>query len=179
MPQPVAVTCADVQRMLDAFVDTELPPPLLLAVARHAAGCPPCEASIRELTDLREVLCGAIDQELETVDLRQVWPAVCRALERQRTAVPRAWPGRRVAVWGGLVAMAASLAMAVGLWNGRRPVEHAPVVASRPTPVVTARAELRNRAAFDRLWGRGIEVKREPKAGTTVVWVSHVATTRD
>src|SRR5439155_8034555 len=43
-PAPVAaagapVTCADVERLVDAFADAELPAPTMLAVARHAAGC--------------------------------------------------------------------------------------------------------------------------------------------
>src|SRR5207247_2105358 len=33
------MTCAEVEGLLDAFVDAELPAPALLAVARHAGGC--------------------------------------------------------------------------------------------------------------------------------------------
>lgn len=183
------MTCDDVRRLLHPFVDTELPPPMLLAVARHAGSCLACDAALRELTELREALVGAVDRRLETLDLGGVWTGVSQAIDRHETRVHRDARVRRLAVWGPTLALAAGVALSVGLWNGwtsgvvSRPGptpsrvaggEPPARVASRPPATMVARDGLRNRAAFDRLWGRGIEVKREPKAGTTVVWVAHV-----
>lgn len=168
------MTCADVEPLLDPFVDAELPTTALLAVARHAGLCRACDAAIRQRTALREALVAAIDERLAGFAMDRVWPGVARLLERERARrrVPaRRWYG--VAAWSAPLALAAGLLLAVGLRRDRPAPE--PVVAARPqVPMVARSAELRNRAAFDRLWGRAIEVKREPKAGTTVVWVNHV-----
>lgn len=169
-----AMTCADVEPLVDPFVDAELPPDTLLAVARHAGSCHACDSTILERTALRRALVATLDEELARFEMDRVWPAVARALERRRErdrSAARRW--RDAAVWSAPLALAAGLLLAVGIWRGRP--AHEPAVATRPESAMVQRTgELRNRAAFDRLWGRAIEVKREPKAGTTVVWVNHV-----
>src|SRR5262245_65564589 len=70
------MTCPDVAQLLDAFVDTELPPAQLLDVARHAARCPACDRDIRELSALRQSVAAVIDRAGRDLDLSGVWPAV-------------------------------------------------------------------------------------------------------
>src|SRR5437867_381470 len=86
------MTCADVDRLLDAFVDAELPAPMLLAIARHAGGCPTCDAAVRDLTALHEAVERSAREEAESLDLARVWPAVVRGIERVETR--RVWRRR-------------------------------------------------------------------------------------
>ncbi|HJQ74921.1 MAG TPA: zf-HC2 domain-containing protein, partial [Gaiellaceae bacterium] len=73
------MTCADVGQLLDAFLDAELPAPMLLEVARHAAACPECEGAVRELTSIRDAVERTVRAEAEALDLGRVWPAVAAA----------------------------------------------------------------------------------------------------
>lgn len=189
------MTCDDVERLLHAFVDTELPPPMLLAVARHAGSCLACDDAIRELTGLREAVVGSVESSVDDLDLSGVWNAVSTAIDRHDRHAARE-TSRASAAWRvPALALAATVLLAVGIqvWRtgrtGVAPGTSGPLAATRRTeraePAARAplpnpgRALVRaqrppNYAAFDRLWGRGIEVKREPKSGTTVVLVNHV-----
>ena len=74
--------------------------------------------------------------------------------------------------WGAVAALAASLF----LWLGapyRQGVT--PAASPRPEPVQMASVSKRavNHAYIDRLSGKDIAVRREPKSGTTIIWVSH------
>ena len=168
------MTCQDVEQLLDGFVDTELSPSALLDVARHAAICANCDGTIRELTGLRESVAWLVEGEARTLDLSGVWPAVAATIPssmpwRSRgNVVPRQLP-----VWGAVMALAAS----VLLWLGTagQPPSHAPKQialveqgATRPRAWQSA-----NHAVIDRLTGKDIAVRREPKSGTTVIWVNH------
>ncbi len=75
------MTCAEVEGLLDAFIDAELPAPALLAVARHAGGCEACE---------------------------RVWPAVSQGVERHDARVEWRRRLRTVPAWGVALAVAAS-----------------------------------------------------------------------
>ena len=70
------MTCGEVTELLDAFVDAELPAPMLLSVARHAGGCAACDASIRELSALHEAVERVAREDADAIDLNGVWPAV-------------------------------------------------------------------------------------------------------
>ncbi len=161
------MTCSDVAQRLDAFIDTELPPSELLEVARHAAGCPGCDGAVRELAALREEVAEVMRAEAETLDLSSVWPAV--SVEVGRVDRRRAWTRRlrSAPVWATAFAAAASLA----LWLQRTP---------EPVRVATTRARAAaperlppNMAVIERLAGKNVAVRREPKAGTTIIWVGY------
>src|SRR5262245_61791421 len=102
------MTCVDVDQLLDAFVDSELPPPMLLEVARHAAACGTCEAAIRRLETLRRTLADSVLGDVAALDLSGVWPRV--AAEVQRTRARRSWQRRvrSLPAWGVVLAAAAS-----------------------------------------------------------------------
>src|SRR5439155_12929955 len=102
-----AMTCADVEQLRDAFVDAELPGPMLLAVARHAGNCAVCDEALRELGALREAVQQTVQQEARDLDLARLWPAVEHGIastERRRAWRRRA---RTVPAWGAVAAMAA------------------------------------------------------------------------
>ena len=168
------MTCQDVEQLLDGFVDTELTPPQLLDVARHAAICANCDGTIRELTGLSESVAWLVEGEARTLDLSGVWPAVAATIP---SSLPRRSRGhvvpRQLPVWGAVMALAAS----VLLWLGTagQPPAHVPKqIASVEQGATRPRAwQSANHADIDRLTGKGIAVRREPKSGTTVIWVNH------
>jgi anti-sigma factor RsiW len=167
------MTCPDVEQLLGAFVDTELPPPRLLDVARHAATCSRCDGAIRELTELRASVAAVLESEARQLDLSGVWPAVAVAIDRQGPAWPRltvlrggAAPGA-TRMWAALMAIAATAL----LWF--RPATHQYPEKMIPSPGRVARTL--NEANIDRIAGRGITMRREPKSGTMIIWVASAA----
>src|SRR5262245_39265891 len=155
------MTCADVTELLDAFVDAELPPPMLLAVARHAAACTPCDTEVRQLAALHEVVDQASRAAAERVDLSGVWPAVEGRIERIDTR--RAF-GRRLRsapMWGAALAMAAG---ALFWLRGTEPETARSVARTATRP---------NHAVIERIDSNGpFELRRDRKSGTTLIMVS-------
>jgi anti-sigma factor RsiW len=153
------MTCAEASELLDAFVDAELPPAMLLGVARHAAGCPRCDESMRGLTALRDAVERCTRADVDGLDLSRVWPGVERAAARIDARRTRTRRLRAVPVW--VVGLAAA-ASAV-LWF-RTP-------GPDPTPIARAR---RDQAVIERIDSGGgrFELRREPKYGTTLIMVS-------
>ena len=139
---------------------------MLLEIARHAAGCPPCEEEIRQMTALHDAVARVAREDTASLDLAGLWPAV--AAEVDRGSARRTW-GRRLRaapVWAAMLAAAAS----VTLWV--RPPQPVPVTSS-PHVIRTAARTPPNLALIDRLAGKGVSVRREPKAGTTIIWVNY------
>jgi anti-sigma factor RsiW len=161
------MTCTQVAELVDAFVDAELPAPMLLEVARHAGGCASCEGKMSELAALHQAIERAVNLEVAGLPLSQVWPAVAQRIEGSEAQ--RRWQRRlgalRAPLWG-----AAAMALAAGtvLWL-RTPEPH-----PARTPTRLATRYLPNQTYIDRLdtSGARLGVRREPKAGTTIIWVS-------
>jgi len=153
------MTCGEVEALLDAFVDAELPAAMLLAVARHAGACTACDAVVRELTTLREVVERSVAAEAEALDLSRVWPAVSQGIERHDARVEWRRRLRTVPAWGVALAVAASAV----LWV-RSPGPEPQRLAARPRP---------NQTVIERIDSSGhFELRRERKNGTTLIMVS-------
>ena len=161
------MTCGDVETLLDAFLDSELPPPMLVAVARHAGGCEPCDTAIRRLTELREQLVATVEADAAAVDLSDLWSHVEQSIvpvERERRWGRRA-RGASVLAAGIGMAAATLLALRGVQWGGDAPgIQTKPIVARRSLP---------NHVYIDRLAGHNVGVQREDKSGTTIVWVNY------
>ena len=183
------MTCPDVEQFLDAFVDTELPAPQLLDVARHAAGCTACDMAIRDLAALRQSVAALVEREACALDLSGVWPAVEAAINppvrrsARIVALQRAVPA--APVWAAIMAIAASVfvwlsgpstelaaQVATQVASTGGPVASAPAARPASAPIRAMRSS--NHADIDRLAGKDIAVRREPKSGTTIIWVNHV-----
>jgi anti-sigma factor RsiW len=161
------MTCADAKQLLDAFVDAELPGPMLLSVARHAGGCATCDADIRELSALHEALERVIRDETDALDLNGIWPAIEAGMTRAEER--RAWARRlrSAPAWG----MALAAAAGAVLWF-RSPAPDTPRVVAGTT--VTRPVNRPNLAVIDRL-NSGVSrvaISRERKLGTTLIMVS-------
>jgi anti-sigma factor RsiW len=153
------MTCGDVAQLLDAFVDAELPAPMLLAVARHAGACPSCDIAVRELTELREVVERSSQEDAAALDLSGIWPAVSEGIDR--IDARRAWMRRlrSAPAWGLALAAAASAV----IWFRTPADEPARVAARRPNQAVIERIDS-DSARF--------ELRSERKLGTTLIMVS-------
>jgi anti-sigma factor RsiW len=155
------MTCAEIEPLLDAFVDGELSGPTLLAVARHTGGCPTCESAVRRLVDLQAAVDRVVRSAAERLDLSSVWPVVQQAIAPTETR--RAWSRRlrTVPVWG---AAAAALAAGAVFWL------RAPLPERVAGPVAHARP---NQAVIERLVSSdGARVVRDRKYGTTLIMVN-------
>jgi anti-sigma factor RsiW len=153
------MTCADVSQLLDAFVDSELPPPMLVAVARHAATCAACDAAVRDLTALHDTVGATMRADAEALDLSGIWPAL--AGEMDRVDARRAWKRRLqgAPLWG-----AAAMAMAASAVFLFRPASPPPRMVAQARP---------NHAVIERLDSGGhVELRRDRKEGTTLIMLT-------
>ena len=159
------MTCADVERLVDAFADAELPAPTMLAVARHAAGCTACDESVRGLQALHDSVARVVRDELDALDLSDVWSAVAAAADH--VDARRSWSRRARAVPAAVAALAVAAAAVFWLQGVRvvptRVASIGPPLAPRTLP---------NQAFIDRLAGKDLRLRREPRSGTTIIWVN-------
>jgi anti-sigma factor RsiW len=149
------MTCEDAAPLLDAFVDAELEGPELVDVARHAATCRACDASLQEAVGRHGRAAAG------SVDLSGLWPALEPELER--VDAQRAWRRRLRSgrMWSGIgLALAAS---ALFFLTGREPASQPIIARARPNQAVIER--------IDTTGGR-FELRRERKNGTTLIMVS-------
>ena len=182
------LTCRDVEELVDAFVDTELPSHALLDVAAHGQQCSKCQAQIQSLTVLGHMVGVTVRDDAATLDLSGVWAAVERRIDRRidgaaqppqpvalvpATRWPQLFRGPALPAWGTVAMIAASAVLYLRPTTQMvRPV--ADGTAPRPT-VALARAAM-NHALVDRIKvGKGgiADVRRIPKDGTTAIWVNY------
>ena len=171
----MSTDCTDVAELLEAFVDSELPPDELLRVARHAGQCARCDGVVRDLLAVRGAVLADADRLIAGVDLSRVWAGVDTAITRidgqaewRRRNEARRTPStsRRMTVWGSIAAVAAGVALFVGMPQSERPKGTAPV------QQVAKNKRIPNHVIIDQLAGRDISVKRDDKVGT-MIWVNH------
>ena len=156
------LTCTQASDLLDAFLDAELPGPMLLAVARHAGACPACDGEIRERSAVHDAVEQTVRAEADALDLSGVWPAVAAGTTRADEHRIRVRRLRTLPMWAAAgVAVAAS---AVLWFQMPGPAPDAPRVArARP-----------NHAVIDRLASEGARValRSERKNGTMLIMVN-------
>jgi hypothetical protein len=127
---------------------------------------------------VREALVAESERAVAGLDMSRVWPRIDADTSRLRAQA--AWRERkkssrqlsRGVAWGSsIAAIAAAAALFLRLPLG---TAIAPGVANNgtATPVKVAK-RLPNHVYIDRLAGKDIAVKREPKSGTTMIWVHH------
>ena len=159
------MTCGDVETLLDAFLDSELPPPMLVAVARHAGGCSGCDETIRSLTSIREAVADTVRRDAEAVDLSGLWSRIDVAIDsvdRRRRWGERL---RGAPMWVAGMAVAAGLALVAMNYPGPPVKTQGPTVARNNFP--------RNHVWIDRVAGSNVMLRQQPKDGTTVMFVNY------
>ena len=156
------MTCEEAAPLLDAFVDAELEGATLIDVARHAASCQSCDATLQELIALHETLGRHGRADGDSVDLSGLW----QSLEPQlaKADARRAWRRRlrSTPAWAGALAIAASALFFLSPQTATSPAT-SPVRIARP-----------NQAVIERIDSEGgrFELRRERKNGTTLIMVS-------
>jgi hypothetical protein len=114
-------------------------------------------------------LWAKIDAEATRIDGQRAWRERADAQRERRT------PRGRMSLWGSVAAVAAGVALFVGIPATRQPsVQLASTQTAAGTgvrPVSSKR--LPNHVYIDRLAGKDIALRREPKSGTTMIWVNH------
>jgi hypothetical protein len=84
------LTCAAVRRRLQAFYDSELPVPELIAIEAHLEGCPPCARDLREVQKLGDAIrLGSARGPAD--DWTGLAPGV---ISRMRAEAYESWPSR-------------------------------------------------------------------------------------
>jgi anti-sigma factor RsiW len=177
----MTMTCADAAARIDGFVDGELSPSLAIDVARHLGQCRRCDVSVQRLLAIREALADTSAHAVDQLDLSGVWAQVDRAIAkvegqqewRDRAAAKRGVMPRRLA-WGAAAAIAAGMALflrpvAGPIRPGRSAPERRRADAEREERAEAARTT----CSSDRLAGKDINLRRESKSGTTMIWVNH------
>lgn len=163
------MTCREVEKLLDLFLDGELEARPMRAVALHVTRCPACEALLRGLERLQELVSDAINDAVAEVDFSRFWPSIATQAE----TVQRSWRGlggrlRAVTRRPTLIAagMAAALAVsAFALW--------------RSIPVATRGVtHVNNQVRIDSLTSDSpsVALLSESATNTTVIWVSDEGT---
>lgn len=161
--------CADVEARLDAFVDSELSPSEQIDVARHLAGCAPCNAVVERLLALREGLLSMAESAVQSMSLAAVWPAVA---ERADVHDRRQWWRRggrarqAVPMWAAGIALAASALLAL---RAMQPVAEGPpeLLASR----------MPQHAVIERVVGN-VDVRHDVKNGAPIILVNDAGEVR-
>jgi anti-sigma factor RsiW len=172
------MSCAEARAHIDGFVDGELSPAVSIDVARHLGQCERCDGTVQGLLAMREALVREADRTVASLDLSGVWAQVDRTITH--AAAQDEWRARletrrrvpRAVAWGTIAAIAAAAALFLRPTADTKPMQ----IVKGGAPATVARAagkRLPNHVYIDRLAGKDIALRREPKSGTTMIWVNH------
>jgi anti-sigma factor RsiW len=169
------MTCREASNLLPRFFDGELDAHQMRAVALHSTRCGTCEAELRELERVQELVSRSVTAPVDEIDLSGLWSAV----ECRLTTVHVSW-WTRVADWWSdgegqwavrVPVFAAAAAIAVlALWF---------LVRVQPTtqPEAPQVATVDNAATLDSL-DTGVDsvtMLNDPETRTMVLWVDEEA----
>jgi len=174
------MTCAEIEKVLEAVVDGELPSCAMRETARHLARCSSCEAMAVQLEALQESVRKAVLNEVAEPDTRAAWNGLAPRLEG-----PPSWRGRLgslgemlrfrrfpAPLWiGGTVAAAVIVAL---LWTGGEEPRGDLLSSARSRGVQQLAAQ--PRIDLLKLDAQGnVRVWNQPESGALVIWVDEQA----
>ena len=162
------MTCRDVEKQLDLFLDGELEARAMRAVALHATRCASCEPALQRMERVQDLVAESFAEAVAEVDFSTFWPLLAARADSQ--ARPPA---------GGFAALRASLRS-----RALRPLlATAAVVAAvwlvtevwrMPWgPPLESVARANNQVRIDSLASdaHSVALLSEPTSDTTVIWV--------
>jgi anti-sigma factor RsiW len=175
------MTCSDAAERIDAFVDGELPPSASVELARHLGQCARCDRAVQGLLAVRDGIVAQSDRAIAALDFSRVWPHVDAAITRTQAQADwreRGAARRRVPRGLAVASLAAIAAGAMFFVRTATPPTGGPAIRVaqqnvRGTLVKDGGRRLPNHVLIDRLAGKDIALRREPKSGTTMIWVNH------
>jgi anti-sigma factor RsiW len=167
------MTCREALNLLPLFLDGELEPRQMRALAMHSSRCTPCESQLRQLERLQEVVSESMSARVDELDLSNFWPSI----EQRLGNLSLPWWQRLRAWWAdseyrwmvSLPAFAAAAAIAVlaMMFFLRGPQ-------ATTDPAAPQVAAVDNAASIDSLDTDvdSVAVLSDPETRTTVLWVS-------
>jgi anti-sigma factor RsiW len=153
------MTCREVEKLLDLFLDGELEARAMRTVALHVTRCTACEAALQHLERLQEVVVETFTDAVNEVDFSRFWPEIATRLAPIRESwwshLQRVGPGVRSAIAVAVLIVALALGLAVAARRG-----------------ATA-AVVNNQVRIDSLTSAApsVALLSEPGSNTTVIWV--------
>src|SRR5213594_3487306 len=81
------MTCREVQKLLDLFLDGELEARAMRGVALHVTRCPACEAILQRLERLEDVIADTFSDAVAEVDFSTFWPRIAARAETPRPSL--------------------------------------------------------------------------------------------
>jgi anti-sigma factor RsiW len=120
-PRAHGMTCRDIEKLLDLFLDGELEARNMRAVALHVTRCEPCERLLQHLERVQDLVVESINEAVADVDFSRLWPGIAARAD----AAQRSFGGvgerlraeaRRPAVIAAAMA-AALLVSVIALWR--------------------------------------------------------------
>ena len=170
------MTCREASNLLPLFVDGELDPRQMRAVALHGTRCQPCETELRHLERLQELVSETINSGVEEIDLSNFWPAIERQLgnvrvsrwERTRERWRLRWREGELRWAVRIPVMAAAAAAVLALLLYTRPWQ--PGGSPEPSQI----AAVDHSALIESLDTDldSVAVLNDPENNTTVLWVN-------
>lgn len=164
------MNCRESRPLLPLFLDGELEARQMRAVALHSTRCPGCEAELRQMERLQELVAAHVAQQVEAIDLGAVWARVGPRLEAAappwHERLREWWEARSEGRRGWLpvsAAVAAAGVLAVMLWQAQRQTE--------PGQLASA---VDNSAILDSVQSNvdSVALLREPETNTMVLWIT-------
>src|SRR3990172_11934247 len=70
------MTCREVEKLLDLFLDGELEARAMRNVALHVTRCSPCEQILQRLERLQDAVTDSFAEAVAEVDFSTFWPGV-------------------------------------------------------------------------------------------------------
>ena len=167
----MSMTCTEVEKLLEAFVDGELPGGAMRETARHLARCPSCETMAIRLERVQEAVRQAVLGEVGEPDTVASWNLIAPRLAASSSLPPwrerfgslrerLRFRGLPAPVWIGTAAAAIVAAL---LWaGGGQP----PGDRSQGFQLLArqARIDLLDASSNVRVWN-------QPDSGALVIWV--------
>ena len=174
------MTCGEAEKVLEAFVDGELPAAAMRETARHLARCASCEAMAVQLEVLQESVRKAVVDEVAQPDTRAAWNELAPRLEGPQIrwkVLDSLGEMLRVSrfpapVWiGGTVAAAVIVAL---LWVGGEEPRSDLLSGTGGKGVQQVAAQ--SRIDLLNLDAQGnVRVWNQPESGALVIWVDEQA----
>ena len=122
------MTCQELDERLDGWVDGELAAAAAAEVEAHLASCPLCQERERRL---RQVLAHAASLPRSLTPPRDLWPAIARRVEREKSW---SWASGGWSPWALAAAATVVVGLAAVLWSGRPPAAVRTVEIPAATP---------------------------------------------
>ncbi|MBI3303895.1 MAG: zf-HC2 domain-containing protein [Deltaproteobacteria bacterium] len=171
-------TCSHAERLVPLLYDGELDGPLRREVSAHVSGCAVCTRALAALGRGQELLCQAIDEQVEEIDFSSFWGGVAAKLiepklpwvVRLQLWWERWWPGWSLSAPAWAVTAALLLIVTALLMSLLHSSGQMASVPQEPEPFALA---ANDQAQIESLFASAtVLLWNEPARNATVIWVS-------